>query len=378
VAARSANMLLYHRLGCVRASALFTLPTRSRSPLTSVSSAAPKAPPLPTRQWHTTLVFLATAAAALALEPVPPASRIPVTLGGTLAAPADDPMHMPTDVAVDSTGRVYVADGAKDRIVIFRPDGVFDRVVDAIGDDKLKRPVGLCVDVAGQLWIADSGNHRVLVIAPDGRLLARIEAPAPEGGRPFEPTDVVVTPDGRRAYIPDNHNHRLVIRDNQTGVVTFMGRFGEGLGQFRWPFMVAIAPDGYVYITEAIGARAQRLSPTDRWAGQVGRWGVELGQLYRPKGITVDGQARPYISDSTLNVVQVFGAMGGVVGVLTDPTGRPYRFQHPMGMAFDTRGRLYLVELLANRVAILNLPPGFAPPKPTTRPTTRPAGEVPR
>jgi len=324
------------------------------------------------------VVVLATAAASLALEPVPAGIRIPATIAGTLAAPADDPMHMPTDVALDSTGRVFVADGANDRIVVLRSNGTFDRAVKMIGQEKLSRPIGLCVDATDRLWIADSGNHRLLVAAPDGRLVTRVEVPAPENGRPFQPTDVVVTPDGRRAYFTDNDNHRIGIRDNQTGDISFMGRFGEGLGQFRWPFMVALAPDGYLYITEAIGARAQRLSPADRWAGQVGRWGVDLGQFYRPKGVVVDHHGRSYISDSTLCVVQVFTPLGAVIGTLTDPSGRPLKFQHPMGMAFDAAGRLYVVELLGNRVAIVNLPSALAATAPSTQPASRPEGDPPQ
>lgn len=309
---------------------------------------------------------------------MPGGSRIPASVSATLAAPAEDPMHMPTDVALDSAGRIYVADGANDRIVIFRPDGAFERAVKAFGELALDRPVGLFVDSADGLWIADSGNNRLVVVPAGNRPPLAIELPKDEGGRPFEPTDVAVTADGRRAYIPDNDNHRLAIRNNETGAITFLGRFGPGLGQFRWPFMVDIAPDGYVYVTEAIGARAQRISPADRWAGQVSRWGVELGQLYRPKGIVVDGRGRPYISDSTLNVVQVFGPRGGIVGILTDSTGRPLKFRHPMGMDFDARGRLYVVELLANRVAIVDLPPGFAAIQPATQPTTRPGEEAPQ
>lgn len=329
----------------------------------------------------TLLAVLATAAVCPAVDPIPASSRIPVTLVGTLTAPADDPMHMPTDVALDSTGRAYVADGARDRIVIFRPDGQFDRPLTAIGDQKLNRPVGLTVDAADQLWIADTGNHRILLVARDGQLLTTITAPTPADGRPFEPTDIAVTADGRRAYFPDNRNHRIGIRDNRTGEITFLGKFGPGLGQFRWPFMTAIAPDGYLYITEAIGSRAQRLSPTDRWAGQVGRWGVELGQLYRPKGVVIDDAKRPYVGDSTLGVVQVFAPLGGVVGVLTDADGRPFKFQHPMGLTLDAQGRLYVVELAANRVAILRLPPEYTPRQPAAAPssdhppTTRPAEE---
>ena len=51
----------------------------------------------------------------------------------------------------------------------------------------------------------------------------------------------------------------------------------------------------------------------------------------------------------------VFDARGRVVGCLTGADGRPMRFEHPMGMAFDRAGRLYVVELAANRVAIVTL-----------------------
>ncbi|GMV95996.1 MAG: hypothetical protein HRF43_08095 [Phycisphaerae bacterium] len=311
---------------------------------------------------------------ARAGAPIPPERRIPAGVARTLSAPADAPMHMPTDVAVDAAGRVFVADGANDRVVVFRADGALDRAISRVGEWPLNHPVGLAIDSAGRLWIADTGHHRVLIAAPDGALAERIDLPAAEGGKPFDVTDVAVTADRKRAYLIDNENHRLAIRDNAAGTLTFLGAFGEGLGQFRWPFTAAIAPDGYVYVCEAIGARVQRLSPADRWAGQVGRWGVELGLLYRPKGVLVDGQGRLYVSDSTLNVIQVFNARGGVEGVLTDPAGKPLRFAHPMGMDFDAAGGLYVVELKADRVAVVTLPSGFAP---ATRPASAGTREEP-
>jgi len=119
--------------------------------------------------------------------------------------------------------------------------------------------------------------------------------------------------------------------------------------------MICIGPEDYVYFTEVIGARVQRYSPENRWAGQLGQWGVRLGSFYRPKGIAVDTQGDLYIGDTTLNVIQVFEAWGTVKGVLTRSDGTPFRFAHPMGLWFDTRGRLYIVEMKANRVARLTL-----------------------
>lgn len=325
--------------------------------------------------WSAALAWLGNAPAHGG-APIPPNQRIPATITRTLSAPAESPMHMPTDLVIDPAGRLFVADGANDRIVVFRPDGSYDRAFGTVGEETLRQPVGLALDPAGRLWITDTGNHRLLAMAADGSLAEKVDLPRAEGGKPFDITDLAFTADGRRAYLIDNENHRLAIRDNSSGTLTFMGKFGEGLGQFRWPFTVAVAADGYVYVCEAIGARVQRLSPSDRWAGQIGRWGIELGQLYRPKGLLIDARNRLYVTDSTTNVIQVFNLRGNVEGVLTQEDGKPLHFQHPMGMAFDSRGRLCVVELKANRVAIVTLPETFAP---ATRPAaTQPAEEVAR
>ncbi len=102
----------------------------------------------------------------------------------------------------------------------------------------------------------------------------------------------------------------------------------------------------------------QRLTSEDRWGGQIGKWGVELGQVYRPKGIAADGRGRLFVGDSTLGVVQVFSERGSLEGVLTDKDGRPLKFAHPMGMCLDKTGRLYVVELKQNRVAGVSITGG--------------------
>lgn len=317
--------------------------------------------------WYKCVVSaLLTAATAFAAAPIPPANRIAAEIVATRTAPAADPVHMPTDVAVDSRGVIYLADGTNDRIVRFRPDGSFDASITAATVDGLHNPVGLFVDTRDHLWIAGSGARHVLALTPDGRVERRIELPSLDAQHPFDATDVLITPDGERIYIVDNDNHRIVVRD-QGAAFRVLGGFGRAAGQLQWPFQIALAPDGDVYITEAIGARVQRLGPRNLWAGQVGTWGIELGQLYRPKGVVCDARGRIYVSDSTLNVVQVFNARGEMLGVLTNAAGEPLRFRHPMGLAFDPQGRLLVVELAADRVAIVRLPDGWIP---ATQPTT--------
>jgi len=317
---------------------------------------------------------LALAATASAVPPLPVELQIKARRVGVLQGPTGDAMHMPTDVAVDSRGRVWVADGANDRIMRFTTQGRPDRIISTVGDERFHQPVGLTVDSKDRLWVADTGEHRLLVLTSEAALVERIPLTMPDG-RVADPTDLLVAPDGSRTWVIDNDNHRVLVRDNTTGSLTARGRFGSGLSQFQWPFMIAATRDGDILITEAIGARVQRISRTGRWAGQISRWGVEAGQLYRPKGIAVDERNRVFVSDSTLGVVQVFKATGELIGVLCEETGRIMRFEHPMGMCFDKQSRLYVVELRAHRVALITLLENASPATGGPAGQTQPHGE---
>lgn len=297
------------------------------------------------------LLVIGFAIAMLGGTPIPPDQSIPARIISTLAMPATQPsMHMPTAVALDSKQNIYVADGANNRIVRFDAGNRLPTII----KPEMKQPTGIFVDASDKLWVADSGNHRVLRLGADGLVKETIELP-PDRERPAKPTDLLLLPDLSRLYIVDNDNHRLLVRDQKSKAWMILGKTGTSLGEFQYPFMIACGQDNDLFITEAIGARAQILSKSDRWVGQLSQFGIELGQLYRPKGIAVDSEGRVFISDSTLRVIQVFRKEGGFIGVLTDAQHQPLRFDHPMGLRFDKSGRLYVVELKADRVAVVEL-----------------------
>ena len=286
---------------------------------------------------------------------IPRKRQIHAVVVDYVAAPQADPLRMPTDVTVDSKGQVYVADGTNDRVVRFDSEGNVDMVVALAAENTLDQPVGITVDTNDLLWVADTAGHRIVIFGVDGDLLREIKLPLLDADLMPDPTDLIVTSDGRRCYIIDNDNHRILQRDNLTGQWKTMGQKGRSLGQFEYPFMICIGTEDYIYISEAMGARLHRISPQDEWSGIMGSWGVELGKLYRPKGIAADADGLIYVSDSTLQVIQVFDPWGRIKGVLCGPNGQPLQFQHPMGMCFDNQQRLLVTELDANRIAIVEL-----------------------
>jgi sugar lactone lactonase YvrE len=123
------------------------------------------------------MVLALTASFATAVQPLPESNRIPAAVTATLSV--DNPaFHMPTDVAVDSQGDVYVADGARDRLVVLTPDGRLRSATTRPAGRALKRPVGLAIDAKDRLWIADTGGHRLIVLdRTAGQLVETIDLP---------------------------------------------------------------------------------------------------------------------------------------------------------------------------------------------------------
>jgi DNA-binding beta-propeller fold protein YncE len=88
-----------------------------------------------------------------------------------LTTPGD--FAMPTNVAVDKDGNLYVSDTLNDRVEIFDADGRFVRAFGKPGDGPgyFARPKGIAIDGDGHVWVADAVQDRVQVFTPEGHLL---------------------------------------------------------------------------------------------------------------------------------------------------------------------------------------------------------------
>ena len=151
--------------------------------------------------------------------------------GATLATPRD--------VAVDSSGNIYIYDAANLRVRrIDKTTGFIDTVVGTglkgfIGDrgpnqnGVLVAPSGAAFDAAGNLYIADTGNDAVRRVAPDGTITTLAGSGTSNGlgdggaanlASLDAPTDVAVF--GNTLFIADSGNDRIRAVDLTTGIIT--------------------------------------------------------------------------------------------------------------------------------------------------------------
>ncbi|MGB3211387.1 MAG: NHL repeat-containing protein [Desulforhopalus sp.] len=269
-----------------------------------------------------------------------------------------DGFNQPSDVAVAGDGTMYVVDGVNGRVQVFEATGAHKMTIGrpGTGPGELALPLGIDLDASGNVYVADAGNHRIQIFSPRGELISEISIPD-KNGRKGDPTDVAVDLSGERCFVADNDNHSLLEFDIASKkLVNSYGKPGAEKWEFRYPFLLDLYLDKYLYIVDVINTRVQVVTTEGKFVTFVGGWGVEKGQFFRPKGVTVDANGLAYVSDSYMGVVQLFNITGSFHSVLGDPeTGKVRKFDTPVGLFVDDKNRLYVVEMVPGRLSVFSL-----------------------
>ena len=260
-------------------------------------------------------------------------------------------------MAVGKDNAIYVVDGVNNRIKVFNEKGDFKFSFGGKGTAQgtFDTPVGITVGSNGQVYVADTGNRRIQIFTPDGKYINQIALTSENVKKPRDPVDVAVDESLNRLYISDNDNHQILVYTlPDHNLLSVWGSEGSDMQQFRYPFFMDSDNGGTVFIVDVFNTRVQQWRENSGLRS-IGEWGVDLGQLYRPKGVCVDKNGLVFVSDSVLGVIQLFNSNGDFKAVLGTEKGEVLKWKTPMGIAVDKQQRLYVVEMLPNRVRVYEM-----------------------
>jgi len=185
---------------------------------------------------------------------------------GERGIPGEDSAHfnMPTDVAVAPDGTFYVSDGYRNsRIIKFSPDGEYITSWGSYGTGpgEFDVPHSIALDSQGRVYVADRGNARLQIFDDTGQFIA--EWKGKSLGRPWAVRigtsgDLFLIDGGDQAeFWPDRA--RILKLDPEGEVLASFGSYGDAPGQFVWPHALALGPDDTLYVGEvATGMRIQK------------------------------------------------------------------------------------------------------------------------
>lgn len=216
---------------------------------------------------------------------------------------------LPIGVAVDGRDYIYIADGERRKIFVFRPNGEFDHAIKGLNE--LGRPSSLAIDRGrNRLYVADVTRHQIRVIdLTTERQIAAFGKRGEERGEFNFPSHVSVAHDGRLA-VTDAMNMRIQMLDSDGKPLLALGKHGDGSGDFTAPKGVALDSEGHIYVADAGFDNIQIFGGDGKLRLYWGNAGQNPGQFWMPAGIHIDAQNRIYVADSHNGRVQVFQYLG--------------------------------------------------------------------
>jgi len=254
----------------------------------------------------------------------------------------------PQSGAVDNSGRILVTDAGRHAVVVF--DEVEARLeiwTDAGDGSVLLSPVGIAIRPDGQVLVADAELGYVIVLAPDGSPLGHFGA-----DRVQRPTGLAIDPVNSEVFVSDTAAHDIKVFNLDGVYLRTIGYRGTGPGEFNGPTHLSF-DHGRLFVTDTFNARVQIMTAAGETDTQIGKRGLYVGNLVRPKGVTTDSDGNVYVIESYYDHLLVFDPDGNLLLPIGGTGNAVGHFFLPAGIWSDPHDRIFIADMFNGRVIIL-------------------------
>jgi DNA-binding beta-propeller fold protein YncE/glucose/arabinose dehydrogenase len=266
-------------------------------------------------------------------------------------------LSWPSGIAIDpSSGNVYLADTANQRITIYSSNGTFLTEFGRYGDEdgSFNSPEGVAVDQEGNVYVADTANHRIQVFSSNGTFLTEWGEYGEDNATFRSPTGIALDREEGNVYVADTENNRIQVFSSNGTFLTEWGEYGDEDGSFNSPEGVAVDQEGNVYVADTENNRIQVFSSNGTFLTEWGEYGDEDGSFRFPEGVAVDQEGNVYVADTENNRIQVFS--NGTFLTEWGSYGRgeeEIEMRFPEGVAVDQEQNIYVTDTANNRISVI-------------------------
>ncbi len=208
-------------------------------------------------------------------------------------------VEVPSGLAVDSVNHhVFVSDSWNNRVEELSETG--ERIAE-IGHGDFNYPNQLALDSEGNLWVANGGDHDVVEFNSEGHYVRSITGKGAEAELDC-PSGVAIGPGGN-LWVLDECKDRVVEIDPATeeAVMPAIGKRGEGPKEFEYPEGLALAVSGGtcdVWVSDFANSRLQEFKCSNgEFVREVGSRGSGPEKLYNPDGVAIGSEGNVFVSD---------------------------------------------------------------------------------
>lgn len=227
----------------------------------------------------------------------------------------------PIKAVADEQGRIYVVTGVGNKLKVFDHRGEFIR------DFPFDRPVvptTIASDTLGKLYVADAKSSQVLVYDQGWNLCLRIgetdESTNPKG-RLRSVQAIAVEGDGS-VYIANAQGAPVIQVFGPDGrYLRGWGEHAQGPQNFSLPTGIAIDKNGQLIVVDSLRQSVAKFTREGKFLGREGGLGLAAGAFAFPTDVAVDANGKVYVVERLNNRLQIFEQRIAIAG-RRPPAGR--------------------------------------------------------
>ncbi|MDH4227569.1 MAG: hypothetical protein OEV59_07460 [Deltaproteobacteria bacterium] len=288
----------------------------------------------------------------------------------------------PEGLAVDSSGNVFIADTANNRVrKVDAVTGVISTVAGNgtsgySGDGgqavnaQIFYPYDVVVDISGNLYIADYGNKKVRKVDTSGAISTL-------NSGTFNGFDLALDA-SKDIYMTRDYNiYKLTVATNAltnfagNGTWGYSGDAGAAVSaQLFYPDGLVFDKSGNMIFADKVNNVVRRIDGASGVITTIAGTGAQgfsgdggaaaAATLNWPSGVAVDGQGHLYIADTVNNRIRLVNAFTGVISTIagtgtfgnngSSGPGSTFQIAYPKDVVLDGAGNIYIADFSNSRI----------------------------
>ncbi|HUV50335.1 MAG TPA: NHL repeat-containing protein [Anaerolineae bacterium] len=208
----------------------------------------------------------------------------------------------PTSIVKDSKGNFFVAEPGKGNVLAIDIERKSIKTIDfsAVSGANPIYPGNMAIDSEDRLYIADKANQRILLFDSNLQFKKQILV---KGSRGLK--DVKVDETGR-IYVLSTIDGSICVYNSEGNLLLRFGSRGSGKGEFDFPTSLAVDQKGLIYVADQHKNQVLVFNDKGRFLYAFSQSGWREGRLYRPSFICVNSSGRIFVVDRANTRISVF------------------------------------------------------------------------
>jgi large repetitive protein len=280
-----------------------------------------------------------------------------ITFGPGMQSTLGSGFSMPSGVAVDGSGNVFVADIGNSTVKeILAVNGVVSSssMVTTLGSG-FSDPFGVAVDGSGNVFVADRNNHAVKeILAVNGSIPASNPTINTLGSGFSLPFGVAVDGSGN-VFVADDGNDAvkeiLAVNGSIPASNPTINTLGSG---FSFPTGVVVDGSGNVFVADDGNNAVKEILAVNGVVSSSSMVNMLGSGFSGPSGVAVDGSGNVFVADTFNNAVKEILAVNGVVSSSSMVNTLGSGFNEPSGVAVDGSGSVFVADTFNSHVEKLD------------------------